>query len=156
MPVVRLRGTNLADAEPMVRCLQPASEVFQLCVESWSVRFLTTARQGGQERSGRFDFVSFDAHGKRSLDCIHGNHERAVSIARDQYAFQTIKHAAPDSHALTNLEEGMRRPGQLRFNHTPNRIDLLIGNGCAFALRADEAKYSVHAQNAQSVRLDWV
>lgn len=62
--------------------------------------------------SNRFDFVSFYTDGERSLDGIHGNDQRAVPIALDEYSFETIQCSAPDSHPLTDLEERMGRPGQ--------------------------------------------
>src|ERR1035438_9945053 len=101
-----------ANVGPMVRCLQRATVVSQLYVEPWvGLSFFTTPGSGNP--LGRFDFVPFYAYCQRSLDCIHGNNERAVSIARDEYAFEAIQYAARDSHTLTYLQEGMRGPGQL-------------------------------------------
>src|SRR5271154_3605878 len=101
--------------------------------------------------SGRFYFISFYANRQRSLDRIDGDYQCAVPVARDQNAFQTVKRSAPDAHALSNLEERMRRPGQGPFDHAPNRIDFPVRNRCALASRADEPKYSVQAKNAQAV-----
>jgi len=102
--------------------------------------------------SDRLDFVSFHANRERSLDRVYGNDERTVSISRNEDALQAVQHAAPDSHALTNLEKGMRGPRQLSFYQTPNCVDLFVGNRGALSLGAHEAKYSVHTQNTQPVR----
>src|ERR1700685_1890284 len=99
--------------------------------------------------SGRLDFVSFHANRERSLDRIHGYHQSPVSIARDQDAFQTIQRAAPDAHTLPDLEEGMRRPGQLCFHQALNRIDLLVGNRDALASATDQPEDSLYPHQPQ-------
>jgi hypothetical protein len=98
--------------------------------------------------SDRFDFVSFDTYCQRSLDCLYGNNQRAVSIARDQYALHAIEGPALDAHALANLKVGMGRPGQFSFHQTPNRFDLRVWNGRALAPGTNQSEYSVDPKDA--------
>src|ERR1700685_4850367 len=99
--------------------------------------------------SGRLDFISLHANRQRSLDRIHGYHQSPVSIARDQDAFQTIQRSAPDAHPLPDLEEGMRRPGQLGFHQALYCIDLHVGNRDALASATNQPEDSLYAQNPQ-------
>src|SRR5580692_168518 len=111
---------------------------------------LRTSDSGGA--SNRFDFVSFYAHCQGSLDCIHGNHQRAISVALHQHALDTIQRPAADPHPLAELQERMRRPGKLPIDQTADRIDLLVRNGDAFASRADQPEHPIHSQNPQALR----
>jgi hypothetical protein len=101
--------------------------------------------------SDRFDVVAFHANRQRSLDRIDGYNKRAVAVARDEYALKTIECSASDSHTLTDFEEGMRRPGEMLLDQTPNCIDLIVRNRDPLASATDETEDSLDAQNTQAL-----
>ena len=100
------------------------------------------------KRSGRFNFISFDANRKRSLDRIDGNHQSLVTIAREKNAFHAIESAAANAHSLTDLEKRVSGLGQSSFDQIANRLDLCIRNRRTFAPGANQTEYSIDAKRS--------
>src|ERR1700693_3646036 len=134
---------NPADEVPKLRCSRPAGGVSQLYEVTLGGIF--PCEEHYLRHSGRFYCVSFDSHGKRSLDCFNRNDKRLVSIARKKDAFHPIKGSTSDSHSLTNFQEGMSGPRKLCVNQTPNRVDLRIRNRSTIPQGTDQPKYSIYA-----------
>src|SRR5579872_576745 len=102
-----------------------------------------------------FHFVTFDAHRQRTLNGVDRDHQGAVAIARNQYAFESIERAAANAHTLSDFEKRMARPRNFAFDQVANRVDLVIGNRRTFAVRPHQTENSINTENSQSLNPVW-
>ena len=72
----------------------------------WEIR-----EEKASEILNRFDVVSLNPNGQRSLNCVYRYHKRVVIIAGKKNPFDTVQRAATDSHTLPNLKKWMSTPG---------------------------------------------
>src|ERR1700686_3913298 len=53
----------------------------------------------------RLDLITVDANRQRALNGFHRNHQRAISVARDQDSFDAIERTAANPYPLADLQK---------------------------------------------------
>src|SRR5208283_2349871 len=104
-----------------------------------------------RKRSGGLDLVSFYADRERALNSIHGNYDRAFSIARNEDTLDSIQGSAADAHTLADLEEGIGFPVHSFFHNGSDRVNLFVWNGRTLSWSADKIEDAVGTKYLQAI-----
>src|SRR5208283_5591316 len=104
-----------------------------------------------RKRSGGLDLVSFNADRERALNSIHGNYDRAFSIARNENTLDSIQGSAADAHTLADLQEGIGFPVHPLFHNRAHSFDLFVGNERALTWNADKVEDAVGTKHLQAI-----
>ena len=88
-----------------------------------------------------------DTNGKRSLNHIDRDDQRALAISFEKNAFHLVQCAATNPDALTSFHERMRSPRHVLVDQFSHKLDLRLGNPRPFWRRTNEPDYARCPQN---------
>ena len=90
-----------------------------------------------------FHIVLVNSDRNRPLNGLDGNHQRTVSVACGQEAFDAVQRATTDSHALADLQKRTECVRNISRQKHLKVFNLALGDGTAFAADAHEPQHAI-------------